>query len=140
MFIKKIAVRPHTPIVLNALSEKLFIHGHEDVPLTLSCLSVGGFPEQTVDWYRLDEVQTKLNNCTTGTKHDNISNTYNVTQTCVIRPVREHNNDTFVCKSSYNNAPVLIGVTEIVLQLICKYIHVVSILLLKHNSPIKIIK
>ena len=103
------------------MSDQSFISGYEDTPLTLFCLSAGGFPEQTVYWYWIGVEQTKINNCTTDTKHDHISNTYNVTNTCIIRPAREQNNDTFRCQSSYIDPPFLIEFTEVVLQLICKY-------------------
>jgi len=89
--------------------------------MNLTCLSKGGYPEQTVDWYTRSAVPTTLSNCESETHFDSAASIYNVTRTCTHVPTKEDDGITFYCKSSYVDEPVLIELTEVILELMCKY-------------------
>jgi len=90
-------------------------------PLNLTCLSEGGYPEPTVDWYRRGAVPTKLSNCVSETHFDSAISIYNVSRACIHMPTEDDDGITFYCKSSYINEPFLIELTEVIVQLMCKY-------------------
>ena len=82
------------------------------VPLTLTCLSVGGYPQQTVDWYR---ETISDNNRLDGNVTAVQDGLFNVTNRLTFTPNISDNGVKFVCQSTYTGAPQLIGQTEVVI-------------------------
>ena len=84
-------------------------------PLTLTCLSANGYPQQTVEWYR-------------GTVTDNIrlvgnvtvvqDGLFNVTNTLTFTTTSSDNGVKFLCQSAYTGEPQLIRQADVVLGII----------------------
>ena len=95
---------PVRPYDLTITSPRVFIEGKST---HLTCLSVGGYPQQSVDWYR--------NTITIGTRLTGAINvvtnnkTYNVTNTLTFTPTRADDGILFICQSSYSDEPRLVG-------------------------------
>ena len=96
------------PVIVN--STFIEIHG---VAVTLVCLSTGGYPEQTLDWFlvRHGQTPTRLTNCSTAFSLDN--GLYNVTHSCTFTPTYSHDGVTFSCQSSYSGEPPFNDSTEV---------------------------
>ena len=123
-------VRPSPPTIQSTPPDSTTILGSEGVALTLTCLSTGGNPQQTVDWYRRDPTATLLTNCSTTPRHNFTTDLYDVTKTCTLTPNRSDDGATFFCQSSYNNEPRLVNVSEIRL-LLNRELSITCIMLIK---------
>jgi len=114
-------VRPSVPRIVHPVPIDSIITGTEGEVLTLACISEGGFPEWTVDWYktRVEQSSLKLLTCTT---HAVISQLlYNVTTTCTMIPTREDDGAILLCQSSHPGTPAMIEKSgNATLRLLCK--------------------
>jgi len=117
-----ILVRPDRPRIIQPASVNSGITRIKGVGLDLVCLSTGGYPQQTVDWYlvRHGQTPTRLTNCSTTSSHDGVSDLYNVTSTCTLTPTDGDDGATFLCQSSYSGEPQLEDLTEIQLVIASK--------------------
>ena len=109
-------VRPSPPVI--SLSGSAI----EGVSLTLICLSTGGYPQQTLDWYlvRYGQAPTLLGHCNTTSMHDDVNDLYNVTSSCTFTPTDGDNGATFLCQSSYSGDPQLEESMEVQLLIASK--------------------
>ena len=103
------------PVALNSQ-----IIGLQGVALKLICVSTGGYPEQTLDWYlvRNGQSPTRMTNCLT---HVALNNLYDVTSTCTFTPTYGDDGATFLCQSSYNGDPQLKDSTGVQFEIGGKY-------------------
>ena len=85
------------------------------VPLTLTCFSTGGYPEQTVDWYRGTVTD---NNRLAGTVTAVQDGLFNVTNTLTFTPTSSDDGVKFICQSLYTGEPQFIRQAEVVLEII----------------------
>ena len=85
------------------------------VPLTLFCLSVGGYPQQTVEWYRVTVTDNKRLAGTVTAVQDEL---FNVTNTLTFTPTSSDDGVKFICQSSYTGEPQLIRQAEVVLGIL----------------------
>ena len=93
-------MRPYEP---TTIAPGVFI---ENQPTNLTCLSIGGYPQQSVDWYRNTvSNETRLSGTITV---DTNNETYNVTSTLTFTPTSADNGVLFICQSSYSDEPRLI--------------------------------
>jgi len=101
-------VRPETPTIT---SPTVYVQGS---PTTLTCLSIGGYPQQSVDWYRNTvSIGTRL----TGAINVVTNNeTYNVTNTLTFTPTSADDGVLFICQSSYSDEPRLIEEAHIIIH------------------------
>jgi len=93
------------------------------MPITLTCLSAGGYPQQIVDWYKRGETPTKLNSnsCTYLPIYDTTVDLFNVTVTCTFTPTSIDNGLKVFCQSTYDEEPTLLQYTEANIEFACKY-------------------
>jgi len=87
--------------------------GIQGEPMTLTCMSTGGFPPQSVDWYRGSTTGSVLTNCMV--QHAYVQTLYNVNKSCTITPTND--GETFFCVTSYSDAPQLVDIAEVTLRL-----------------------
>jgi len=93
-------VRPNKPKIV---SPRVFIEGNST---NLTCLSIGGYPQQSVDWYR--NTVSSGTRLTGAIKVDTNNETYNVTNTLTFIPTSADDGILFICQSSYSDEPRLI--------------------------------
>jgi len=95
----------------------------EGMPLTMTCLSKGGYPKQDVSWYR-GSVSTgnRLN-----ASVSYVNNTlYDVTSTLAFNPTSQDDGVPYICQSSYRDNPRLDETSRHILKLACIKIVFVS--------------
>lgn len=106
--------------MIHTMPDTRIVQGLEGVPQTLGCLSEGGYPEQTVNWYKRGTVPYSLTNCTSKTIF--YFGQYFVTRNCTFTPTRNDDGATFYCESFYSDVPeYLTELKEIVLQMLRMY-------------------
>jgi len=101
-------VRPREPTIT---SPAVFI---ENQPTNLTCLSIGGYPQQSVDWYR--NTVSGGTRLTGAIKVDTNNETYNVTNTLTFTPTRTDEGILFICQSSYSDEPRVIEVAHTIIM------------------------
>jgi len=115
-----VSVKPAKPVITRPQPVNSIITGTNGTPLNVTCLSVGGYPQQTVSWYknRTGENPTKLSNCDSMVENQTL---YNVTETCTLTPTKDDKGAKLYCQSSYTGQPTLLEKSdEVQLQLLCK--------------------
>ena len=107
-----VSVKPDRPRILQPVIVNSTFIAINDVSFTLVCLSSGGYPQQTVDWFlvRHRQTPTRLTNCSTVPSLEN--GLYNVTRTCTFTPTYSDDGVLFSCQSSYSGVPQLQDSTE----------------------------
>jgi len=120
MFYPHIWVRPDSPRIMQPVAVNSIITGLHGVDLTLTCLSTGGYPQQTLDWYlvRNGQSPTQITNCHT---HVASSNLYDATRTCTFTPTYGDDGATLHCQSSYSGDPQLKDSKEVQFEIGGKY-------------------
>jgi len=113
-----VSVKPDTTHILNADPGTHTIQGIVDVPLTLTCVSRGGYPQQTVDWYKgaANEIPSGCGVTNYVLEND----LYTAERACTFTPTKTDNNAMFMCQSSYSGTPALAVNASAVLILQCK--------------------
>jgi len=107
-----VPVRPSKPVI--SLSSPAV----EGSPLTLTCVSTGGYPKQDVSWYR--ESVSPGNRL--GGSVSFVNNTlYDVTSTLMFTPTNQDDGVTYICQSSYNDDSRLIQTSQHYILLLCKF-------------------
>jgi len=97
------------------------ITGTKDVPLEVTCLSTGGYPQPTVNLfkYRPGQSSRSITQCTTSSVLN--LNLYDVTEMCTFTPTQADDGAIIYCESSYTGEVTLRAKSdEIQLQLLCK--------------------
>jgi len=97
------------------------IIGIAEVALTLTCISEGGFPEQTLDWftYRIGQIPLQLKTCSTNSVVN--QDLYDVTNTCTMTPTRDDDGAMLFCQSSYHGTPEMTYMSDnVTMTLLCK--------------------
>ena len=126
-------VRPDRPTILQPVPVNSIITGINGVDLNLVCLSTGGYPQQTLNWFLIRNGQTPtrvtLIACNTSFSHDAISDLYNVTNTCTFTPTYGDDGATFSCQSSYSGEPQLEDSTEVQFEIACRFDICLSLLI-----------
>ena len=109
-----ISVRPSEPVI--SLSGPAI----EGVSLTLTCLSIGGYPTQDLNWYT-GSVSSVYR--LSGTLHTSfgINNLYDVNNTLTFTPTRADDGVPYICQSSYSDDPRLVETIQHTLLLGCRY-------------------
>jgi len=110
-------VRPSTPTIQGTSPGSTTIQGSEGMALMLTCTSNGGYPQQSVVWYRRGATITLLTNCSRLHRHDATNDLYDATHTCTFTPTSIDDGTTFFCQSSYMDKPSLVASSEIQLML-----------------------
>jgi len=113
------SVQPSTPI-FQPIPDN-FIQATKDVPLNLTCFSSGGYPRQTVTWYKYWSGQNPVNltQCTTNETIN--QGMYDVTERCTFTPTQTDDNAMLYCESSYTGTPpYLVKSKDVQLKLLCK--------------------
>ena len=87
--------------------------GIQGEPMTLTCMSIGGYPRQNVDWYSGSTFGSVLTNCTV--QHAYVQTLHNVNKSCTITATND--NEKFLCVTAYSDAPQLVDTTEVTLRL-----------------------
>ena len=111
-----VSVQPSKPVI--------YLSGMaiEGVTLTLTCLSIGGYPKQDVNWYRrIVSSVYRLN----GSVSFEINNLYDVTNTLTFTPFRADDGVPYICQSSYSDEPRLNETSEHNVSLACRYHNIV---------------
>ena len=116
-----ITVRPLLPTISDRYSGSDLIYGTGGMPITLTCLSAGGYPQQMVDWYKRGVTLTKLNSCTYLPIYDTTVELFNVTVACTFTPTSVDHLATLFCQSTYDDEPALLQYTDVKFKLACKY-------------------
>ena len=98
---------------------RVVIRGAQGQELTLECISRGGFPMQTVEWYRDSVTGTPLNSVSTDVIVDG---KYDVTTRYTFTPIRTDDRHQYICQSSYPTEPKLVDSTRTELYLECKFV------------------
>ena len=106
-----VPVRPSKPVI------SLGGPAIEGKPLTLSCVSTGGYPRQDVNWYR---GSVSPDNRLSGTISFVNNTLYNVTNTYMFTPTSADDRVLYICQSSYGDEPRLIETSNQNLLLACK--------------------
>ncbi|XP_052783301.1 immunoglobulin kappa light chain-like isoform X1 [Mya arenaria] len=112
-----VRVPPSPPHIYNTITgsqNELTVSGTEGAPLTLTCISAGGYPQQTVNWYRESVTSTPLR---AGPPVVVSGDLYNVTRSYTFTPTSSDDGKTYICQSSYSGEPQLIRYTEVKLFL-----------------------
>jgi len=93
------------------------------MPITLTCFSAGGYPQQIVDWYKRGETPTKLNSnsCTYLPIYGTTVDLFNVTVACTFTPTSVDNGVTVFCQSTYDDEPTLLQYIEAKIEFARKY-------------------
>ena len=105
----------------------------EGTPLTLTCLSTGGYPRQDVSWYR---GSLSTGNRIGGPISFVNNGLYDVTSTINLTPTRQDDEVAYFCQSSYSNEPRLIETSQHNLLLACIDLHLFLIHCRVTISPI----
>jgi len=113
-----VSVQPSTriskPVPVNSI-----IKGMKDVPLEVTCLSTGGYPQPTVNWfkYRSGQIPLRITQCTTSSVLN--QNLVDVTERCMFTPTQADDGAILFCESSYADELALRAKSdEIQLQLV----------------------
>ena len=115
-----VSVKPAKPVITRPHPVNSIITATTGTPLTVTCLSVGGYPQQTVSWYKyqIGENPTKLSNCNSMVVNQTL---YNVSEICTLTPTQDDKGARLYCQSSYTGDPPLLEKSdEVQLQLLCK--------------------
>ena len=118
------------PVITRPQPVDSVITGTNGTPLTVTCLSVGGYPRQTVGLYKYQTGQnhTKLVDCNSTSPLN--QGLYDVTATCTLTPIQEDKGAKLYCQSSYTGEPTLLEKSdEVLLQLLSKVSTLAFILL-----------
>jgi len=110
------STRISLPVPVNSI-----IMGTKDVPLELNCLSTGGYPQPTVNWfkYRSGQSQLRLTQCSTSSVLN--QNLYDIKEQCTFTPTKADDGAILYCESSYTGEFTFRTKSdEIQLQLFCK--------------------
>ena len=108
------AVRPRTPVILNSSPSTATIQGIEGLNLILTCISTGGYPQQTVKWYRGSV--TDANRLAENTWAA-FGELFNVTSTYTFVPKNTDDGFKFFCQSSYSGDPRIEDTSNVTLTL-----------------------
>jgi len=116
-------VKPDNPRILQPVPINSTINGINDFSLNLVCLSTGGYPQQTLEWFLIPHGQTptRLTRCNTTSSYANVSDLYNVTSTCTFTPTFSDDGVTFRCQSSFSGEPQMEDLTDVQFEIACKY-------------------
>ena len=115
----RLPVKPSKPVILAPVPVNSVISGSEGSSLSLTCLSSGGYPQQTVEWYKTKGATTRLPDCTNSVANDGL---YDVTTRCLFIPSAADDGASFYCQSSYDGEPTLRGTSDTArLQLKCEF-------------------
>jgi len=108
-----VPVRPNEPTVI---TPTVFIEGQ---PTDMICLSEGGYPQQSVDWYNgTVSSQTRL----TGViSFHTINDFYKVRNTLTFAPTSADDGIQLICLSSYSDEPRLIEEAHTVIRLASEF-------------------
>ncbi|XP_052805208.1 hemicentin-2-like [Mya arenaria] len=112
-----VRVPPSLPTIYNTTigsQNELTVSGTEGTPLTLTCISVGGYPQQTVKWYRESVTSTPLQ---PGLPVIVYADLFNITSSHTFTPTSLDDGLTYICQSSYSGEPQLIRSTKVKLFL-----------------------
>jgi len=101
-------VRPETPTIT---SPTVYVQGR---PTTLTCLSIGSYPQQSVDWFKNTVSNETLLSGVISIVTNN--ETYNVTNTLTFTPTSADDGVLFICQSSYSDEPRLIEEAHIIMR------------------------
>jgi len=103
-------VRPSIP--------KIYLSGPaiEGIPLTMTCLSTGGYPQQDVSWYR-GSVSTDHRLIASMSIVNN--NLYDVNSTVTLTPTSQDDGVPYMCQSSYSGKPRFFETSQENLKLAC---------------------
>jgi len=113
-----VAVMPFSRISLQILPYTKHVQGIEGVPQSLACVSEGGYPEQTLNWYKSGHLPYLLTNCTTESGYHGGLKRHLVFKKCTFTPTKNDDNATFYCESYYSDMPAyLTEYKSVVLQL-----------------------
>ena len=106
-------VKPSKPLILDPVHVNHDISGTKNTPLSFTCLSSGGYPEQTVKWYRVQgTMNSSLQGCTNIPESKN--GLFDVTTRCTFTPTDADDNTSFFCQSSFNGEPTLTDTSNVV--------------------------
>ncbi|WAR04164.1 HMCN2-like protein [Mya arenaria] len=112
-----VRVPPALPNIYNSTSVsqgELTVSGTEGTQLTLTCLSAGGHPQQTVNWYRGSVTSTPLQ---AGPPNVVSGDLFNVTRSYSFTPTSSDDGVMYICQSSYSGEPHLFRITKVKLFL-----------------------
>lgn len=101
-------VPPAIPVISNAeliATNRVIVRGVQGNPLTLECISSGGYPLQTVNWYKDSVTSAPLNS---ESSHLTFAGQYNVTTRYSFKPGRTNDRQLYICQSSYFTEPSLL--------------------------------
>jgi len=119
-FKSHVSVQPNPPVIQNVPSGAATIQGTEGVNLTLICISTGGYPQQTLEWYNGSVTDV---NRLAGTTTAVSAEQFNVTSTYKFAPRNTDDGVTFICRSLYSGEPSMEDNTNVTLELSCKYMY-----------------
>jgi len=115
-----ILVRPRTRISLPVPANSS-IKVMKDVPLEVTCLSTGGYPQPTVNLFKYWSGQSPLRITQRTTIVVLKQNLYDVTERCTFTPTQADDGAILYCESSYIDELTFRAKSdEIQLQLLCK--------------------
>jgi len=98
---------------------RMIVRGTQGQEMTLECISRGGPPIQTVEWYRDSVTGTPLTSVSTNVIVDG---KYDVTTRYTFTPTRTDDRQRYICQSSYPTEPRLVDSTGAELYLHCKFV------------------
>jgi len=118
-----VSVKPVKPVITRPQPVDSVITGTNGTPQPLACLSVGGYPRQTVGLYiyRTGQNHIKLGDCNTASTVN--QGLYDVTETCSLTPTQEDKGALLYCQSSYTGEPTLLEKSdEVLLQFLSMFL------------------
>jgi len=108
-----VPVRPNEPTIT---SPTVFFQGQ---PTTFICLSEGGYPQQSGDWYK--STVSSGTRLTGVISFHTINDLYNVTNTLTFAPTSADYGIQLICQSSYNDEPRLIEEAHTVIRIASEF-------------------
>ena len=118
LFFNPFSVRPTPPVILNSSPDTNIILGNEGTSLNLICQSMGGYPQQKLEWFRGSVTNVNL---LAGPLTVESGDLYNVTRTYTFNPRSTDDGVMFICQSSYSGDPRMEGTSYVTLELACEY-------------------
>ncbi|XP_052256067.1 carcinoembryonic antigen-related cell adhesion molecule 5-like isoform X2 [Dreissena polymorpha] len=112
-FTLAVRVKPSWPRILNADSGNI-IRFEPDKPINISCFSEGGYPQQTVTWFRLGTNSTILEPGPNVVRE--FDGLFTVISNLPFTPIRADNGAIFICQSSFPDPPQLLMSTNVSLM------------------------
>lgn len=115
------SVPPQDPEILNTelyRSEMVVVRASQGEVLTLECVSRGGFPLQTVEWYENSVANAPLS--TILSTNETVDGKFDVTASYTFTPTATDDMNLYFCQSSYSTEPRLTSHTAVRLLLNCE--------------------